>query len=185
MTQFSAPSSERIEPLKLFAAVLYREEPLLEQTRKLLSDVFGPEDHVSRPVPFEHTGYYREEMGEPLFRIFISYSSLVNPQYLVTAKLEAHRIEQELAVSGARRQVNIDPGVLDYLKVVLASFKYQAQKIYLDRGVWADLTLYYRKGGWARFEWTFPDFKAGLYDRPLLEIRRIYKRQRLQSESFE
>ena len=185
MTKPPATSSDRIEPVKLFAAVLYREESSLEQARKLLSGSFGLEDHVSRPVLFGHTEFYREEMGEPLYRIFISYSPLVHPQYLVTAKLEASRIEQELACSDGKRRVNIDPGVLDYLKVVLASFKYQAQKIYLDRGVWADLTLYYRKGGWARFEWTFPDFKAGLYDRPLIEIRRIYKRQRLQSESFE
>jgi len=182
MTRPPAIPPGQIEPVKLFAAVLYREEPLLERARELLSEAFGPEDHLSRPVLFDHTGYYRLEMGEPLYRVFISYSRLVHPQYLVTAKLEASRIEQELAAEGNRRRVNIDPGVLDYLKVVLASFKYQAQKIYLDSGVWADLTLYYRKGGWAWFEWTFPDFKAGHYDRPLLEIRRIYKRQRLESE---
>ncbi len=183
MTKPPATSSGRIEPVKLFAAVLYREESSLEQARKLLSGTFGPEDYVSRPVLFDHTEFYREEMGEPLYRIFTSYSPLVHPQYLVTAKLEAGRIEQELAGSAGKRRVNIDPGVLDYLKVVLASFKYQAQKIYLDRGVWADLILYYRKGGWAKFEWTFPDFKAGLYDRSLLEVRRIYKRQRIEEDS--
>ena len=67
--------------------------------------------------------------------------------------------------------------------MVLASFKFQGQKIYLGSRVWADLTLYYRKGGWSVFEWTFPDFKAGLYDKTLLEIRRIYKQQRLSDQS--
>ncbi|MEA1997439.1 MAG: DUF4416 family protein, partial [Gemmatimonadota bacterium] len=114
----------------------------------------------------------------PLERIFISYRSLVQPGELVPAKLEARSIETALADSRGRRRVNIDPGTIDYQKVVLASFKYQGQKIYLDHGVWADLTLYFRKGGWAVFEWTFPDFKAGLYDSTLLEIRSLYKKQR-------
>ncbi|MBN2288719.1 MAG: DUF4416 family protein [Candidatus Glassbacteria bacterium] len=180
MTQQSAGPPGRVEPVKLFAAVLYSDEPLLGQARKSLSEVFGPEDYAGAPVPFDHTGFYLEEMGGPLYRVFISYARLVHPQYLVAAKHEASRVELELAAPGPRRRVNIDPGVLDYLKLVLASFKYQPHKIYLDRGVWADLALYYRKGDWAGFEWTFPDFKTGRYDRPLLEIRSLYKRARQQ-----
>ncbi|MEA2062733.1 MAG: DUF4416 family protein [Gemmatimonadota bacterium] len=178
-----SPAREQAQPVKLFVTVLYREEDLLEQARRLLTGLFGPEDSRSAPFPFDHTDFYTEEMGEPLSRIFISYERLVHPQYLVAAKLEAARIEAELAGPGGKRRVNIDPGTLDYLKVVLASFKFMPYKIYLDRGVWADLTLYYRKGGWEKFEWTFPDFKTGRFDKTLLGIRRIYKRQRLETSS--
>jgi hypothetical protein len=173
------PAKYRIDPVKLFAALLYREETVLEQAKELLRKVFGPEDYAGSPVLFDHTDFYQAEMGSPLYRLFISYRNLVHPSRLAWAKLEASRIETELSDPNGNRRINIDPGLLDYQKVVLASFKYQGQKIYLDHGVWADLTLYYRKGGWAAFEWTFPDFKTGIYDKTLLEIRRIYKEQRL------
>jgi Domain of unknown function (DUF4416) len=178
MTDMPAGYDQIVEPVKLFASVLYREESFLEKARERLSAVFGPEDHIGNPVPFDHTVFYEQEMGGPLNRRFISYRRLVHQKYLAQAKLKAAGIEEELADKNKCRRVNIDPGILDCLKVVLASFKHQPHKIYLDRGVWADLILYYRKGGWVSFEWTFPDFKKGLHDRSLLEIRQIYKRQR-------
>ena len=179
----SAPAKFLVDPVKLFAAVLYCEEEPLAQARAAMVKKFGEEDFVGEPIAFDHTAFYEKEMGSPLLRIFISYRRLVIPDELVTAKLESARIEEELAGIGGRRRVNIDPGILDYQKVVLASFKFQGQKIYLGSRVWADLTLYYRKGGWSVFEWTFPDFKAGLYDKTLLEIRRIFKQQRLSDQS--
>ena len=185
MTEIPEAYNQIIEPVKLFTAVLYREEPFLEKARERLRRVFGPEDYTGSPVPFDHTGFYEQEMGGPLSRLFISYRRLVHPKYLAEAKHQAADIEEKLADKNKCRRVNIDPGILDYLKVVLASFKHQPQKIYLDRGVWADMILYYRKGGWVSFEWTFPDFKAGNHDRSLLEIRQIYKRQRQEFFSAE
>ncbi|MBW7997326.1 MAG: DUF4416 family protein [Candidatus Glassbacteria bacterium] len=172
------PAKHLVEPVKLFMAVLYSDKAQLDKARQRLREIHGEEDFVSQSVPFDHTDFYRDEMGGPLERIFISYRELVEPGRLVDVKLAADRIERELAGADGGRTVNIDPGLLDYQKVVLASFKFGGQKIYLDQGVWADLTLYYRKGGWSVFEWTFPDFKAGLYDSLLLEIRTLYKRQR-------
>ncbi|MCE5270034.1 DUF4416 family protein [bacterium] len=174
------PAKGRVEPVKLFAAILYSEESLLERARERLSGLYGPEDFVSEPFPFEHTDFYEAEMGAGLKRIFVAWERLVHPGALAQSKLATDRIERELAAPGGNRQVNVDPGTLDYQKVVLASFKYMGQKIFIGEGVWADLTLYYRKGGWAKFEWTFPDFKLGAYDSALLEIRRLYKRQMLE-----
>ncbi len=177
----SPPAKYLVEPVKFFAAILYSDKSRLELAREKLRLVHGEEDYISPPVPFDHTDFYQDEMGtKPLERIFISYSRLVAPDALVSAKLEADRIERELAGPDGGRTVNIDPGILDYQKVVLASFKFGGQKIYLGDGVWADLTLYYRKGGWSVFEWTFPDFKAGRYDSTLLDIRSVFKQQRKQ-----
>ncbi len=174
------PAKGRVEPVKLFAAILYSDESLLSEARACLGALFGPEDFVSPAFPFEHTDFYAAEMGAGLRRVFIAWERLVHPGVLARSKLDSDRIERTLAAPDGRRRVNIDTGTLDYQKVVLASFKYMGQKIYVGEGVWADLTLYYRKGGWAKFEWTFPDFKLGLYDRALLEIRRIYKRQMIE-----
>ena len=173
------PAKGRVEPVKLFVAALYSKSEELESARELMVKEFGPEDFAGEPLPFDHTDFYRAEMGGPLYRIFFSYRELVHPSFLAQSKLISDRIERELARPDGTRTVNLDTGTLDYQKVVLASFKFMGQKIYLDQGVWADLTLYYRKGGWAKFEWTFPDFKLGIYDNILLEIRRIYKRQML------
>ncbi len=172
------PAKNLIEPVKFFAAILYSDKLLLERARESLRLIHGQEDYISPSVAFDHTDFYVEEMGGPLERIFISYRKLVAPDALVQAKLSANEIERELAGPRGGRTVNIDPGILDYQKVVLASFKFGGQKIYLGHGVWADLTLYYRKGGWSVFEWTFPDFKAGRYDHTLLKIRSLFKQQR-------
>jgi hypothetical protein len=48
------------------------------------------------------------------------------------------------------------------------------QKIYLGEGVWADMVARYRQGRYQPFEWTFPDFRDGRYDRELNTIRRTY-----------
>jgi hypothetical protein len=77
-----------------------------------------------------------------------------------------------------RRRVNLDPGIMDYDKFVLASAKYNGQKVYLDRGIWADLTLHYEKGRFDPYPWSFPDFKSRIYDGAFMEIRQLYKKQR-------
>jgi Domain of unknown function (DUF4416) len=179
----SPPAKYLVEPVKFFVAILFSDQQMLEQAREQLRLVHGEEDYVSPPVAFDHTDFYKDEMGDkPLERIFISYRKLVAPDALVSAKLAADRIERELAGPAGGRTVNIDPGILDYHKMVLASFKFGGQKIYLGSGVWADLTLYYHKGGWSVFEWTFPDLKAGRYDSTLLEIRSLFKQQRKQGQ---
>jgi len=60
---------------------------------------------------------------------------------------------------------------------VLASVKFGGQKVYLHNGIYADMTLVVYRGKWEAFQWGFPDFKSGLYDQTLFEIRDLYKSQ--------
>ena len=78
----------------------------------------------------------------------------------------------------AGRRVNIDPGYMDYYKIVLASFKEGPQKIYLGEGVYADPILLFYEGEYVPFQWTFPDFKAGIYAEDFRAIRALYKNAR-------
>jgi hypothetical protein len=91
-------------------------------------------------------------------------------------KLACNAIEVAMSVSG-KRTVNCDAGYLDHNKVLLASAKEAGQKIYLDKGIYADLVGRYKNGFYRPFEWSFPDFKDGRYDTELLEIRTKYLAQ--------
>lgn len=159
---------------KLFFAALYRDGVDFERAAAMLSERFGPADFVSRPFDFDETDYYRSEMGDGLKRSFISFEGLVSPSALVPAKLFAEEAEA-LFSRGGGRAVNLDPGYVDFAKVVLASFKAAPHKLYLSDGVYADLTLLYSKGAFRPFDWTFPDFRSGRYHASLLRMRDLYK----------
>ncbi len=91
-------------------------------------------------------------------------------------KILCNEIEEQLLVNG-KRKINLDIGYLDFHKMVLASAKYNSQKIYLKHGIYADLTLTFESGQFCPVENTFPDFKSGQYNEVLLSFRNIYKSQ--------
>lgn len=140
-------------------------------------ETYGSIDSQSTEFPFDQTDYYLQEMGGPIVRFFISFEKLIHPKSLAQIKIKTNAIEEKIAVKG-NRCVNLDPGYMDYDKVVLASAKYNGQKIYLDHGIWADLTLHFKRGHFEPYPWSFPDFKRGLYNNAFLKIRQIYKAQR-------
>ena len=163
-----------VDPVKLFMGVLYSDEVLLTAALAQLEGLYGPIDYRSEPWPFEVSDYYVPEMGSPIWRIFIGFRRLMGPQDIVRIKLETNEVEAALSSEGLRK-VNLDPGYLDYDKVVLASAKYNGQKVYLDHGIWADLTLRYEKGKFYPYPWSFPDFKSETYYATFLALRQTYK----------
>ncbi len=167
---------QKPEPVKLFHGILYSDKDILDLAMEKLSGKFSPIDYTSSVFPFEVSGYYRAEMGSPVFRVFISHELLIQPNELAGIKIATNRIEKQLALKG-KRKVNIDSGYMDVNKAVLASAKYNGQKIYLDFGIYADLTLYYEKGKFYHYPWSFPDFRSGEYNQTFLKIRERYKVQ--------
>ena len=165
-----------INRVKLFYGIIYGSFEKFEAAVSLLSEYFGEIDFIGSMFPFDKTDYYEKEMGSPLYRTFASVKRLACPDELVGAKKVASDIEKRMS-SGASRIVNLDPGYIDFSKVVLASGKYAPHKLYLFNGVYADMTLSYGKGKFKPFDWTFPDFRDVLYDSELLKIRNLYKEQ--------
>ena len=170
--------------VKLIVGVLYSDVKLLDKSLLMIAGKYGPIDYRSPVFTFSQTDYYVPEMGSPIYRIFISHERLIRPNEIARIKIETNEMEEALAVEppegqrpsgGFKRKVNLDPGYMDYDKVVLASAKYNGQKIYLGSGIWADLTLHYEKGRFDPYPWSFPDFKSGIYSEVFLEIRRRYK----------
>jgi hypothetical protein len=163
-------------PVKLICGILFSDESLLARALDRLTDIFGRIDFRSPLFPFTITDYYVEEMGAPIWRLFCSFDPLIHPGELARIKIACNALEEELAVDG-RRKVNLDPGYMDYDKLVLASAKYNAHKIYLAAGIYADPTLHFEKGKYLPAPWAFPDFKSGLYTEAFLHIRARYKGQ--------
>jgi len=163
-------------PVKLIIGVLYSDEGLFAEAEQRLIERYGALDFKSQVFPFEVSDYYVPEMGASIQRLFLSFVRLISPGDLAAVKIRCNGVENELAVSG-RRRVNLDPGYMDYDKVVLASAKYNAHKIYLSDGIYADLTLRYQKGRFHPSPYCFPDFKSGEYDKVMNHIRALYKGQ--------
>jgi len=161
-------------PVKYFVALLSPGHEDIAPVVTELEMLFGRSDYTSGVYPFDMTDYYDEEMGGGLVRRIISFENLSSPVDIVRYKLESRKAEELFSVDG-RRKFNIDPGYLDFYKVVLASFKVGPQKIYIGDGVYADPVLMYSQGSFSPFPWSFPDFKKGLYNKEFLKIRKVYK----------
>jgi len=164
------------DPVKLFVAVLWREpKPLADATTRM-EQLWGPIDFTGPDRTFDATTYYESEMGSPLSRRIVGFRDLVSPEKLVETKLIAIDIEKDLR-GAAGRTVNLDVGYLDHNKIVLASAKGAGQKIYLARGIFADLVARFGHGRYQPFEWTFLDFRDGRYDDELADLRQMYLKQ--------
>ena len=165
-----------VAPVKLFVAALHSDPSNFDAAMDLLVQEWGAIDFVSEDFPFDVTDYYEKEMGKNLLRRLVSFERLISPEQIVICKLFSNVVENRFQQSNSRT-INLDPGYLDYYKLVLASTKYGGQKIYLGSGIYADMTLVMYKGVWDSFPWGFPDFKSGRYDDALSAIRNIYKEQ--------
>jgi hypothetical protein len=165
------------EPVKYFVALLWADAVSLPETYARLVERFGPIDFEGPDRAFDLTNYYESEMGANLARRLVGFQALRSPEELADAKLDCNTIEMALA-SAQGRTVNLDVGYLDHNKVVLASAKAAGQKIYLGKGIYADLVARYSQGRYQPFPWTFPDFKDGRYDAELGELRTVYLQQR-------
>jgi hypothetical protein len=164
------------EPMKYFVAILFHTQEALTAGKQELISEWGALDFEGDDHCFDVTAYYEPEMGAPLFRQLVAFERLMPPTELVEMKLRCNQIEDNLAIND-HRIVNLDAGYLDHNKIVLASAKGAGQKIYLDKGIYADFVGRYKHGRYQPFDWTFPDFRDGRYDQELLTIRHIYLQQ--------
>ncbi|MEF8889509.1 MAG: DUF4416 family protein [Desulfohalobiaceae bacterium] len=135
----------------------------------------GPADDISEPFPFTETDYYDRELGTPIQRRILSFESLIDPVRLVDIKLAFNNLEAEYTRADGTRRVNADPGILSLQRLVLATGKEFSHRIYLGRGIWADLTLLYQRVGWRSLPWTYPDYAGELVQAVLSRIRSAYK----------
>jgi hypothetical protein len=160
-------------PVKLIIGIFTKEKGVLNSVSNRLMQQFGQIDLISKWLPFDKTDYYQEEMGGPLFRRILSFRTLIHRDDLVTVKLATNDLEAEYTEEG-RRNVNIDPGYVSREHVVLATGKNYSHRIYLGKGIYAELTLIYSKGAFRPVPWTYPDYAEGSLIGFLQRIRNKY-----------
>lgn len=162
--------------VKLIIGFIFKKEYALRKALTLLKKTFGEIDFESQIFPFTHTKYYEEEFGEDLKRKIISFKKIIRPQTLPKIKILTNRIENKLLNSG-RRLINIDPGYLDLAKLILASTKDYKHRIYLNYGIFLEVTLFYQDKTFKAWPWTYPDYQTPEYIAIFNQIRKIYAAQ--------
>jgi hypothetical protein len=168
------------QPVKLLIALLSADAELFTVAIAPLQRRYGLIDLKSEVFPWRTTNYYREEMGDALLRQFVSFAELISPEDLVRIKLETNALESTLADTTAPqspRRVNLDPGYLDAAKLVLASTKNQAHRLYLSQGIYAEVTLLYHHKAFHPFIYTYEDYRWPETHAFLQQVRKRYLEQ--------
>ncbi len=147
------------EPAKLFMSLIVPKESTFARGMEDLGSIFGKTDYVSEKFPFDFTDYYTQEMGKPLFRHFITFDRLISITSLPDVKQATNQLEERYAALNGDRPINIDPGYICLEHVILATTKGYGHRPYLRDGIYADLTLIYRKQSFRPLEWTYPDYR--------------------------
>jgi len=162
--------------VKLLMALLYSRSEFADRARARLESRFGPPELESEEFEFDHTDYYTQEMGEVLRKKLVSFLRPVRPEDLPEIKLYTNDLEREFS-SENRRRINIDPGYLTLDRLVLATGKDSAHRIYLRDGIYAEVTLLYQSGAFLPLPWTYPDYRRTELGKFLHLVRETYKNQ--------
>ena len=164
-------------PVKLFIGMIAQDTSLFEQLESNLQKEYGPIDMESPVWQWEHTNYYEKEMGTALKRKFIFFKDLIHPKAIADIKLITDELEKLHLNENSGRMINLDPGYLDAAKLVLATTKDFSHRIYLDKGIYGEVTLIYSGGDYQVLPYTFPDYRTAEYMEIFKQARELYKQQ--------
>jgi hypothetical protein len=165
------------EQKKLIVGVLTSRRQKEKELEALLTAQFGEYDYKSEYIPFDFTHYYDKEMGDSIFRLFYSFSRLIDPSRLPEIKLATNALE-EMFVEEEMRKINLDPGLLCLSRLVLATTKDNAHRIPLSRGIYGEITLLFTRKGIQYQPWTYPDYRSPAYQKILEDIRALFKKNK-------
>ena len=154
------------KPVKLIIGILAANQDALAAARKAIIDNIGQIDLASDVWPFTQTDYYKDQTGPNILRQFVAIDTLLDPGNLADIKHATNFLEQYLARLlnlPLPRPVNLDPGLIEPSKLVLATTKNYSHRVYIGNKMFAEVTLIYEKGDWRHFDYTYPDYKEPRY----------------------
>ena len=155
-------------PALLFFGVITGFEALFSRAKELIVKQFGPLHHrgESAAFPFPQTRTYARSMGPSLLRKFFVLATPWPQDGLAEVKHVALSMEKQIEAGGSfpvERPVNIDPGLINDCRIILASTKDYAHRLYRGKGIWEEITLFFEKGEYRTLPWTYPDFRSPAY----------------------
>ncbi|MGI6401625.1 MAG: DUF4416 family protein [Thermoguttaceae bacterium] len=155
------------KPVLLLIAGFGVTEEALALGKARAEEEFGPIAKESRSYRVDNfTHYYEKEMGPALTKRFWVFENLVDPSELPDVKLKTNAWEEEIGADldakgavSTSRPLNLDPGYIELGKLILASTKDHAHRIYLRDGIFAETTLMYAQKRWQALPWSYPDYQ--------------------------
>lgn len=160
------------QPVTPILGVIYRDTAIVDDALMWIEHLMGDLDLASDEWSFDLTDHYAGEMGDNLKRRFFTFNRPADPDMLSEWKVQTNQLEDQMAERyGEYRPVNLDPGYITGAKLVLASVKGLAHRVYVGQGISAEVTMSYRDGRWIKRDYTFPDFKEGRYDAFFSKVR--------------
>jgi hypothetical protein len=162
------------KPVKLVVGILAADKRCLDAAVDAVGEQFGKIDFQSDVWPFTQTDYYKEQTGKNILRQFVGIEKLIDPGELADIKHKTNQIEQELAdklETDLPRPVNLDPGIIEPSKLVLATTKNYSHRIYIGKQMYAEVTLIFDRGSWQSLPYTYPDYKLACYHNFFSKVR--------------
>lgn len=146
------------DKVMLFFAILYSENFNINSVLDVLKNEYGDIIYSSDDTKFLETSYYNNEMGLNISRKFVFFRNKLEKNSLVRLKKFSDNLEDKYLDAG-KRTVNLDPGLFSKESILLATNKSFTHRVYLDAGVYADLTLYYKNSSYQALDWTFSEYR--------------------------
>ncbi len=158
------------KPVKLIIGILAAEQKALLAAMEAIEDKLDSIDLASDVWPFNQTDYYKDQTGTNILRQFVSTERLIDPGKLAKIKHKTNKLEQKLVHRLSSivhpplpRPVNLDPGIIEPSKLVLATTKNYSHRIYIGKKIYAEVTLIFDKGCWCPLAYTYPDYRQQCY----------------------
>lgn len=148
-------------PGRLIVSIIYSHIDAVADALRMLEKQFGRIQCETVDIPYTDTGKYTEEMGSDLLRRFFSFERPFRRDALPEIKAVCRSIEKQLGDRVEEftfRTANLDPGILTPDNVVMVSNREYNHRIYLTKGVFAEIQLIWARGQFTRLPWTNPDF---------------------------
>jgi len=154
------------KPVKLIVGILAANYKCLHAAAGALTHKFGRADFTSDVWTFDKTDYYKDQTGPHILRQFLSFERLIDPGKLAKIKHKTNKVERKLAARltlPLPRPVNLDPGIIEPSKLILATTKNYSHRIYIGKRMYAEVTLVFDRGAWHPLKYTYPDYKQRCY----------------------
>lgn len=167
------------EPEKLILGVIYSDKTVFNEAMAIIKERFGEFDAECEEFSFseDFSTYYDDELGGKGIRKIYSFEKLVNPALQVEIKEFTNELEKKFS-EGGNRKINLDPGFINHGRLMLPTTKAAGFRIPLARGIHTELTLFYARGAWHKFPWSYRDYQSERVQKFLTAARRKYLEQR-------